>query len=215
MLLSGKQRRRDSVFGMPGHNDTGTDYGTMTPFPQAQPPKRKPGFWQGGDGFSFKDGIAGVLAAFGDALDPRGGSVNALVGGRNKALDTLEKREEQAAMQQRYQAAGYTAPQADLLVHGGKLPEAPAPNDTERDYNFILEKLGPEAAQQFLRNQGDPMTTIPLPGNRIYSGSRSGLGGALQGQVPTAPVGRLTPLGGGAGNGASNFPSGNPLQRPW
>lgn len=74
---------------------------------------------------------------------------------------------------------------------------APANNDTANDYAFIASKLGQPAADQWLKNMGDPTVTVQLPGDRVYSGPRSGLAGAMgAGSVPTAPVGRLTPMGG-------------------
>lgn len=81
-----------------------------------------------------------------------------------------------------------------------------------------IDPASPEGQNLYrsrVTNMADPVVSIPLPGGQVYTGPRSQLPSAL-GQAPTRPIGKLTPLaGGGAGNGVSNFPSGNPLQRPW
>jgi hypothetical protein len=87
----------------------------------------------------------------------------------------------------------------------------PVNNDTANDFNFYSQQLGPEAGQTFLHNQLDPIVTIPLPGGSTYVGPRSGMQAALgggdpsspQGAVPAAPVGKLTPIGGGPTQPAS------------
>lgn len=63
----------------------------------------------------------------------------------------------------------------------------PVNNDTIADYNFRVQTLGKRAADEWLRSQGDPIVTIPLPGDRIYSGPRSGLGAALSGYGAPQP----------------------------
>lgn len=52
-------------------------------------------------------------------------------------------------------------------------------NDTVNDYNFRVQTLGKKAADDWLASQGDPPVTVTLPGNRVYSGPRSGLAAAL------------------------------------
>lgn len=105
-----------------------------------------------------------------------------------------------------------------------------APNDTERDYAFITQRLGKEAADDWLRRRGDPDIALSLPGNRFYAGPRSELGAVLgQGQAqgganpdntPTiedgyqytpGPGGRANQgnwkqVGGGGGNATGGFP---------
>jgi hypothetical protein len=85
---------------------------------------------------------------------------------------------------------------------------SPANNDTVNDYNFILQKQGQAAADQYLRGVGDPIVTVPLSNGQVYNGPRSGLGAALGGQAarspaPTRPVGNLTPIAGGPTQPAS------------
>lgn len=82
-------------------------------------------------------------------------------------------------------------------------------NDTIDDYNFRAQTLGKDAADQWLRSAGDPIVTIPLGENRIYSGPRSGIGAAMQGAaMPQRPqIGSVIadPRKGGAASGQSGF----------
>jgi len=85
----------------------------------------------------------------------------------------------------------------------------PANNDTANDYAFIAQHLGKDAADKYLGNIGDPIVTVQLPGNRVYSGPRSGMAAALGGGQST-PItaddwNKGTPVGGGASNGTSGF----------
>lgn len=48
------------------------------------------------------------------------------------------------------------------------------------------------------RDPNDELVTVSLPGGRVYSGPRSGLGQAMGGAPPSRPVGGLRPVGGGA-----------------
>jgi len=53
----------------------------------------------------------------------------------------------------------------------------------------------PKINYQRVNNPDGTFTMVPIP-----------MGGAPAGSAPTAPVGKLTPMGGGAGNGAGGFP---------
>lgn len=69
----------------------------------------------------------------------------------------------------------------------------PVNNDTTADYDYISSKLGPEAAQQFLRVKTNPIVMTPY-GPMPYS--------QVNPSAPQAPVGRLTPIDdGGQGLG--------------
>lgn len=76
---------------------------------------------------------------------------------------------------------------------------APTSNDTVNDYQFIAQTLGADAAKQFLKTKTDPVVITPY-GPMPYSSAMP--------QVPTAPVGRLTPIddGGPTPQASGGFP---------
>jgi hypothetical protein len=76
--------------------------------------------------------------------------------------------------------------QQDHAVDMAKVNK-PATTGTMSNYNFIASKLGPGAAEQYLRNLGDPIVNTTLPGNHFYSGPRSLLGDALRGHASPEP----------------------------
>jgi hypothetical protein len=64
---------------------------------------------------------------------------------------------------------------------------------------------------------GDPDVTVSLPNGQFYAGPRSGLSAALTGGMapsatPTAPVGKLRPIGGPTPSASGGFP--DPMKAP-
>ena len=158
--------------------------------------QKKPGFFgQGGFGRYLAGAIgdslahnAGMGTPFMDAMQQRA---------KQDYEDELYKRrgaQEWAKFQREYDYG---------LTH----PKPAAPNDTERDYQFILEKDGPEAANLWLKNRYDPIVNIPLP-DGVYLGPRSGLPG-VGGVAPTKtkPKGQLRPYGGPTPPASGTFPA--------
>jgi hypothetical protein len=101
---------------------------------------------------------------------------------------------------------------------------APRYNDTEADAALLDQRFGKGAGDQYLRNLGDPTVTVPLSNGMVYTGPRSGLGAAMQGQGGggglnpgdvedgyrfkggnPADRNNWEPVGGGAGNGTGSF----------
>lgn len=164
--------------------------------------EKLPGYFAGGDKFTGRDALAGVLAAIGDVFAQRGGmqpmAMQNLMGGRQDIMDRA--REAQAAQLARQQG------REDFLWK--QRNTIPAPNDTERDYNFMTQTVGKDAADGWLRRRGDPLVNMTLPNGQFFSGPQSAIPQALGGeQAPARPVGKLTPLtGGDTGNGVGGFP---------
>lgn len=118
-----------------------------------------------------------VLGAIGDSLSQMGGygspfATARLLQQKQQLEDAQWTRRQESELAQRKAMYDYE------LAH-----PKPFNNDTIADYNFRVQTLGKQAADEWLRSQGDPIVTIPLPGDRIYSGPRSGLGAALGGAV--------------------------------
>ena len=90
----------------------------------------------------------------------------------------------------------------------------PTNNDTVNDYDFIARTLGPAAANQYLRNMGDPIVTVPLPNGQIYTGPRSQMGNVMAGSAQGGsdewgdPVDTIP--GGVGGNTGGGFPVAKP-----
>lgn len=90
-------------------------------------------------------------------------------------------------------------------------PKAAAPNDTERDYQFMVQTVGKDAADNWLRRRGDPLVNMTLPNGQFYSGPASELQRSLSEEAAPRPVGKLTPIAPGGATG--NRPFDAPPQR--
>lgn len=182
------------------------------------PQFRKPTFFQhGGAG----EKILQTLGEVGLALSASNGDPYATMMLQNRFQERAAQRRAQMQMLEPREVAGNLVqydPQTGQYKTVYSAPLKPANNDTANDYAFIAQHLGQDAADQFLSNLGDPMVTIPLADGQVYSGPRSGLATALTGGPPQAsaapaadgqrkPVGKLTPIGGGASpTGSRTFP---------
>lgn len=132
--------------------------------------------------------IAGYLADFTAGLAGQQGPYGAMLA-----------REQQSADEE----AQYQRQRADAYADWQKKQEweranpTPKTNDTVADYEFIRQNLGDELARKFLENKANPPLWQRGPDGQFYPVAPT--------QMPTAPVGKLTPLGDGAGNGVGGF----------
>lgn len=80
-------------------------------------------------------------------------------------------------------------PRAQALGNSAWKLQNPDPmkNDTVNDYNFRMQTLGPDAANEWLRRGNDPFISVNTP-NGFYAGPQSGLGAAMGQTAPTAGV---------------------------
>lgn len=192
------------------------DQAAINEYASAPQQKGLLGYWQGGDKFTGRDALGGLLAVIGDAFDREGGgkgeTFDTMIAGRAKAFAEAKKAGEREQLINAGIAAGRSRPEMDLIIGGaanyGDFKPA-APNDTERDYQFMIQTVGKDAADNWLRRRGDPMINMTLPNGQFYSGPQSGLQAALGGfqsdPPPARPVGKLTPIGGPQAAPAGNF----------
>lgn len=147
-----------------------------------------------------------VPLGFGDKLGMAGSILlnNYDNGAGQPFMQMYQARQQQALEAQRHAQERQDAQDSWLFQQQWER-EHPKPivNDTVNDYNFRADTLGKPAADDWLRSAGDPIVTVNLPGDRVYSGPRSGLGAALSGEAaPAQPAPAhvtFTPIPGGAG----------------
>jgi hypothetical protein len=188
---------------------------------------KQPSFWQGGDKFGWRDGLAGILAAVGDAFAQqgggRGGGVEMLTGGRLSAIDMARKaqlRQQQIeAARQRAIAAGLDPARADLMANDDAKYSDLNNKPTSEMQNFqAWQSMDPATRGEYstFRDQTDPLITNGY-GSTVVP--RASIGGAPPGPQPgtiedghqfmggnPADPNSWKPVGGGAGNGAGGFP---------
>jgi hypothetical protein len=146
--------------------------------------------------------IAGVL---GDTLANIGGGQGIFL----PQLAQQRQLAQQSAMAQQERGAEFA--DWERRKQWERANPAPINNDTIADYEFRARTLGKPAADEWLKSASDPVVTVTLPGNRVYSGPRSGLaaalgGGAQPAQRPEIGVELPDPRKrGGAGPGQPTF----------
>ena len=166
-------------------------------------------FWQGGKKFGVKDGLAGLLAAAGDALMAQagmgGGAVQGLLGGRSEALQAFEKQAEQERQLRKLIALGAANGIPENVVRaqaaGLKLPEPEKPPAIGQTLDYYMQNIkgNPEREAAFKEVQSILNPKWITGADQLPYQVNGG------GDIPSAPVGELTPLGGGTGNGAGGF----------
>lgn len=169
------------------------------------------GFWQGQGKAKGGDILAGLLAVVGDTLTRNSGgegfAVQGLLGQRMGALDEFKKNAEQerklqqtiALIQQAYPNLSPAQQQAMATGVGDYADFKPEANPMLRDVQ-AWQKMTPEekAAAGEMYSTRSPWRFTGADGVPYQ------LNGG--GDIPSTPVGELTPLGGGTGNGVSGFP---------
>lgn len=192
---------QNTTAGVPGGYDA----------PAAQ--QRPKLFGKGGAGWD-------VLSSIGDSLMMLSGMPGAaeLVGARRQAQSQAQARQWQ--MQDRERERQLENQQwLERQLWEREHPK-PINNDTANDYEFLKQRLGQDAADQYLRNfaagpitavdgfdaAGNPTKTF-VPRGSLGGGMMPGGGGGPDyGPAPTKPVGNLRPYEGGApSQGGASF----------
>lgn len=188
------------------------DEGTQASIDQyASMPEQKGllGFWQGGDKFTARDGIAGLLAAVGDAFSREGGgeggAVNNLVGGRAKAFAEAKKQAQQEQLMQAGMKAGRSRDEMALVLggaanYGDFKPQTPY--RTTDNVGNVWEQ-GPDG--QFKRVFTDTTPKMYIQGDKAIEIANPFVG---QGAPLDKPVGKLTPITNGGSGNAPTQPAG-------
>lgn len=183
-------------------------------------PEKPQGYWQGGDKFRARDGIAGLLAVLGDAFmmqgGGEGGAIAGLAGQRNHAMALAEKRAaEQAQLQQMIAVGGQnglTPAQVQAQALGLDIPQPEKPHELQRLAALANDPTQPPEVRQAAtrRLEEDPVLTgVNLPSGGQYYGRLSGLQGYMGQAAPSTDLeaewNNSKPMGGGTGNGAGGF----------
>lgn len=186
----------------------GASGGYVDPTAGQQRPKF---FGKGGAGWD-------VLSSIGDSLMMLSGMPGAaeLVSARRHAQTQTQARQWQ--MQDRERERALEQQQWLERQIWERQHPTPVRNDTVNDYEFLRQKLGDEAANQYLRNfaagpvmavdgfdaAGNPTKTF-VPRGSLGAGVTQG-GIDMDGPAPTKPVGKLRPVQGGApSQGGASF----------
>lgn len=185
-------------------------YASMPPAPSE--PERPSSFWRGGDKFRWQDGLAGILAAAGDALSERsgikGGAVNMLAGGRMDALELARKAREGQQTLTDLIASGLTPQQARVVMSGkGKIGDF---NQQQAPYRFEdnagnVWQIGADG--QPTRIFTDRIPKMYIQGDQAVQVPNPFADEASSGPPPSAPVGKLRPIGGPTQSASGGFRS--------
>lgn len=155
-----------------------------------------------------------LLGVVGDSLAIAGGGQAQYV---PSLIEQHQRQQAQAYAEQQYQRRRQDE-NADWQARQQWERDNPKPinNDTINDYQFIAERLGPDAAQNYLKTIADgPPVAVDVAGpdgsvTRQFIPRSQMQGGGMV--APQAPVGKLKPYGGQSAAPAGNFP--DPLRAP-
>lgn len=156
--------------------------------PEPKPQGRRRGLFggmRGGGGFDWESAI---LAFLGGPQVVGAMRQRRAAEGAAQAEREAETRRHEALSQVGLSKAEINAMSADDASQAALERRRPVtPNDTQRDYEFIMQTLGPDAARQYLQNHANPMTAVDVrqpDGSVQRQWVRPPMGGAPQGPQP-------------------------------
>lgn len=155
---------------------------------------KEPNFWQGGEKFRAKDGIAALLAAIGDGLSQANGgqawATRNLAGSRFDAMEEAKKRaKEQEQLQAAYETADRLGVSRDMV--NAKRYGVPVPEPEKR------KGLRPVA--------GPTGVFVWDADNERFAAPQGGIPGSGADEWEDIDEETARRLGGGTGNGAGGF----------
>lgn len=189
--------KRGGLFGaipqIPTYNTPGTAPDRVGAFTPAQP-QQPLSFLQGGK-LTGKDALGLALAGIGDAFGRRGSNNVGMLIGQN--MMARQQRDQMAQMEKMRQQQRMEGREDKQWEWQNRPVEGPDPTTFQRDYQYIMQTQGPQAAAKFMENKINPPVWRQGADGQFYRVDTAG------GDLPPDTLPADFDFGGGSGGNAA------------